>query len=363
MDIVFRVDSSTEIGAGHIIRCLTLADELSKREVNIKFICRDLPGHLGNLVIKKNYILKLLTSPKLYSDGKSNNWLKVLWDIDADETIDAIESRIDFLIVDHYGIDAEWHRKVSSITDKIMVIDDLANRLLHCDILLDQTFGRNKSDYFTCVEPGTLMLCGTKYALLREQFSKNREFAIAKRKSYRGIQQILISFGGADFNNNSANMLDIILDIDFNLNPTIKVVLGNSSLYLDEIKKQVKRSKLDVRIFPYVENMASLMLNADVAIGSGGSTSWERCTLALPTLIFVDADNQLLVAKNLEKIGAVNVIDKTKAYRETTNNVLLELDYNIDKYTAMSQSASSVCDGLGVKRVVERLVNQIKYIT
>jgi UDP-2,4-diacetamido-2,4,6-trideoxy-beta-L-altropyranose hydrolase len=350
------------MGVGHIMRCLTLADGLRKRGAKIIFVCRDLHGHLGSLVVEKGYILKLLPSPALDFTEQSNIWLKTLWDVDVNETIAALGPNIDLMIIDHYGINANWHRKISSITKKIMVIDDLANRVLHCDVLLDQTFGRNKSDYFTCVNPGTLMLCGTKYALLREQFSKNRECAITKRKSYRGIQKILISFGGADFNNNSAKMLDIIFDIDFKHNPKIEVVLGDSSLYLDEIRKQAKHSKLDVRIFPYVENMANLMLNADVAIGAGGSTSWERCTLALPTLLFVDADNQLLVAKNLENIGAVKVIDKTKACIEMTKNILLGLDNNIDKYTAMSQSASEVCDGLGAERVAEKLTNLISQI-
>ena len=357
MDVACRVDSSTEMGVGHIMRCLTLADGLRKKNVSVTFVCRDLPGHLGDLVIEKGYMLKLLPRPISDSTKKSNIWLKTLWDIDVNQTIAAVGTKVDLLIIDHYGIDEAWHRKASSITSKIMVIDDLANRCLYCDLLLDQTFGRKESAYLRYVGSETTILCGTRYALLRDQFSEHREAAINKRNSFSGIKQILVNFGGADYTNMSSKVLSVLSTIEFTHVPSIDVVLGESSLFMDEIRRKVEDYKLNVKIFSYVENMAALMLKADVAIGAGGSTSWERCTLGLPTLLFVNAENQLLIAQNLEEAGAVTVIDKNILHYKDMTNTLIELDVNHDKYRFVSRAASKICDGLGVGRVVDKILS------
>jgi UDP-2,4-diacetamido-2,4,6-trideoxy-beta-L-altropyranose hydrolase len=353
VDIAFRVDSSIEMGVGHIMRCLALADELRKNDASITFVCRDLDGHLGGLVIQKGYMLKLLPSPLTKF---TNSWLKTSCEVDSNETLDALESKIDLLIVDHYGLQQGWHRKVSRITRKIMVIDDLANRQLSCDILLDQTFGREKDDYLKWVGSDTTVLCGTNYALLREQFSKSRDQALKKRRDFNGIKNILVNFGGADFSNDSSRILNILSNLKFINTPSVDVVLGKSALYMDEIQRQVDSYDLKVRVFSYVDDIAGLMLKADVAIGAGGSSSWERCALGLPALLFVNANNQLLIAKNLEKAGAVVLIDKSTAYSKYFIDALLELDGNKDNYNCFSQSAANICDGLGVKRVVDKIL-------
>ena len=352
MDIACRVDSSTDIGSGHIMRCLTLAEGLRKKNSTVTFICRELPGHLGDLVVEKGFILKLLPRQTFDFDCQPNTWLKVNWEVDVNETIAAIGSKIDLLIIDHYGIDDHWHRKASFITSKIMVIDDLANRLLYCDILLDQTFERKEIAYLPLVRSETILLCGSKYALLREQFSKNRAAAIDKRAKFNGIKQILINFGGVDLANKSGQVLSLLSKIELTPGPRVEIVLGKKPLYLDKIKRQAEDYKLNVKILSYVENMSALILKADIAIGAGGSTSWERCTLGLPALIFVDADNQLLIAQNLEKAGAVNVIDRVD---NKIIKTLLELNANINKYSSLSRAAFRICDGLGVNRVINEI--------
>jgi len=355
MNIVFRVDSSSEIGVGHVVRCLTLADELLIRKVKITFICRDLPGHIGDLIHKKGYVLKLMPCLNLKNNRQSNSWLKVPWSIDVADTVNMIESKIDLLVVDHYGIDAKWHQRISPYTNKIMVIDDLANRKLHCDILLDQTFGREKTDFIKYVNAKTLMLLGTKYALLRPQFAKRREDANTKRKLYMGIKHVLISFGGADFNNNSEHVLRLLSSIEFTNKPTVDIVLGSGSLNKCEIEKAIKKQKLEINVLMNVDDMAELMFKADVAIGAGGTTSWERCTLGLPTILLIDADNQLLIAENLDTAGAVYAVNKSSGYGESIKQKIEILDREFSAHHLMSQSAAKICDGLGVKRVAEKL--------
>ena len=199
MNIVFRVDSSIEIGTGHVMRCLTLADELKKQYSNILFICRDFDGHLKGLINEKGYSVVLLPDFKFFFKDSNDfsgyyNWLSSLWQQDANETINIIKNnKLDWLIVDHYGIDYRWHNKLRDLTKRIMVIDDLADRKLDCDLLLDQTYGRKKQDYFELIPNDCQMLLGAKYALLRPEFALFRSSAIKKRKKNTSISNILIT--------------------------------------------------------------------------------------------------------------------------------------------------------------------------
>ena len=182
------------------------------------------------------------------------------------------------------------------------MIDDLANRKLYCDILLDQTFGRLKDDYKNFVSSHTIMLLGSKFILLRDQFRKLKDKAFIRRQHFSGIKRILISFGGADFNNNTVNILNILSKVEFTYEPIVDIALGSSNLYKEQIKKQIEKHKFKINMLDNVYNMAKLMLNADVSIGAGGTTSWERCFMALPTVLLIDAKNQFLIAKILKQL-------------------------------------------------------------
>jgi spore coat polysaccharide biosynthesis predicted glycosyltransferase SpsG len=94
--------------------------------------------------------------------------------------------------------------------------------------------------------------------------------------------------------------------------------------------------------------MAQLMFEADLAVGAGGSTSWERCCLGLPTLLYVTADNQKEIAKNLEKLGAVRIVDSLKDDLQAILN-----DFNL--WQNMSKQSKNICDGLGVQKVIENV--------
>ena len=142
--IAFRVDSSTQIASGHLMRCLTLAEKLNCKE-KIIFISRDLPGNISNLILKKGFKLTLLNNEDLDVSLKGyEKWLTVRQEQDAKETIEAIKNlNLELLIVDSYAIDVKWEKMLRPSVKKIMVIDDLANRKHDCDILLDQNFDLN----------------------------------------------------------------------------------------------------------------------------------------------------------------------------------------------------------------------------
>jgi UDP-2,4-diacetamido-2,4,6-trideoxy-beta-L-altropyranose hydrolase len=337
MNIIFRVDSSTQIGAGHLMRCLTLADEFKEQNHRITFVCRGLAGNLISLI--KYSVLALSRDDDFQSDDLYLNWLGASQEQDAKHTLEVIPENTDLLVVDSYALDVTWHKQLRPYVRKIMVIDDLADRNFDCDILLNQNLGSKKEDYKNKAPNDCQLLLGCEYALLRPEFSELKGKALEKRRSTKAIKSILISVGGSDINNLT---YDILQDVPDQL--IITVVLGASSPNNKIIQEYAKGKNITVIVGS--KNMAELMLDADLSIGAGGATSWERCCLGLPTLLFVTANNQIKIAENLEKLKAVKIVDNLKQDLE------LILD-NFNLWQQMSTESANICDGLGVKKVVE----------
>ena len=210
------------------------------------------------------------------------------------------------LVVDHYGRGAAFEHGCRPWAATILVIDDLADRR-HCvDRLLDQTHGREEADYRLLTGPDCRLLLGARFALLRPQFQAYRPGALARRGSDGPAQRLLVSFGATD--SGGATMLALQgvalgcpgLQVD--------VVVGSFSRNRDEIDHLAARLSPAVTVHRSVSDMASLMTDADFAIGAAGGTSWERCCLGLPTLVVVTADNQRDIARSLAAAGAIDLV-------------------------------------------------------
>jgi len=334
--IVFRVDASLKMGIGHLMRCLTLANEFKLQSHEIFFICRELPGNL--ILLIKYPVLVLPKNDNFQSDNLYLNWLSASQKQDSEQTIKAIPKDTDLLIIDNYALDEKWHKRLRQYTKKIMVIDDLADRKFDCDMLLNQNLGFHIKDYDDKVPNSCELLLGCGYVLLRPEFQLLRKKALVKRKRTKVIKNILISIGGVDQSNKT---YDILQDIPDSFN--IVVVLGGQSQHNKMITNYAKIKK-NVNVIVDTDNISGLMLDADLAIGAGGSSSWERCCLGLPTLLYVLADNQRKIAENLEQMGAVKIIDNL-------NENLQNLLNNFTLWQAMSEKSQIVCDGFGVKRI------------
>jgi len=336
MNIVFRVDSSNKMGTGHLMRCLTLADELKRQNHKVTFICRILAGNLIDLIKQKSYkVINLPSDKSFQSNTLYLDWLSATQGQDAQQTIQSMPDNIGLLVVDSYALDKEWHQKLRPLTKKIMVIDDLADRNFDCDMLLNQNLGSKEEDYQGKVPDDCQLLLGCKYALLRPEFSKLRDQALEKRKNTKEIKNILVSMG---CNNNIT--YDILQQLDDRFN--VVVVLGESSPH-NKIIQNYAQGK-NIKVIVKAKNMAELMLAAELSIGAGGSTSWERCCLGLPTILYMTADNQREVVKNLEQLGAVIIA-------KTLKDDLQVLMSNFGLWETMSERAQAICDGLGVKRI------------
>ena len=336
MRIVFRVDASLKMGIGHVMRCLTLANEFKLQNHEIFFICRELPGNLISLI--KYPVLVLPNNEAFHKDDLYLNWLGASQERDLEQTIKVIPKNTDLVIVDNYALDEIWHKSLRLHTKKLMVIDDLADRKFDCDILLNQNLGTQILEYSDKVPNDCELLLGCDFALLRPEFQLLREKALAKRKKTKEIKNILISLGGVDLSNKAYSILEDIPDY-FN----VVVILGGHSQHNEMIINYAKNKK-NVNVMIDADNISRLMLDADLAIGAGGSTSWERCCLGLPTLLYVLAENQRKIAESLEKLGAVKIVDNL-------NENLQNLLNNFTLWQTMSEKAQIICDGAGVKRI------------
>ena len=367
MNIVFRTDASFDIGTGHVMRCLTLANALSKNGAECHFICR---AHTNNLIafIKEHgYQVHVLPSEESSSIKRNVNikgdknklahshWLCASWQIDAEQTSIILKKiRPEWLIVDHYALDANWERAVKVHCEYLMIIDDLADRLHDCDLLLDQNLGRTSDDYYDLLKLDCKTLIGPKYALLRPEFSHLREYSLKQREAPH-LKHILITMGGIDSQNVTGRILDILSTCLLPNDCRITVVMGLNAPWLDSVQKIASAMPWQTNVLMNVSNMAKLMSDSDFAIGAAGSTSWERCCLGLPSLMVILANNQVIVARALHDIHAAYLIgDLSEIDSEFDCGICDEIT-SITLMDELSKSAREVTDGCGVERVLNHM--------
>lgn len=355
MKIAFRADASIQIGTGHIMRCLTLADALRERGAKCTFVCRPHHGHLAERIRSTEHEMRML--PPIATDRSSTardlyaNWLGCSQEQDAAHTIQALDEHYDWLIVDHYGLDAAWERELQPKADRMLVIDDLANRPHVCDVLLDQNLGRKATDYADLVGSTAQCLIGPQYALLRSDFAQLREYSLARRRKPK-LKHILVNMGGIDKNNITGRILETLRHCDLLSSCRITVVMGRNAPALAIVQKQAQTfPEGTCEVLVDTKNMAKLMADSDLAIGAAGSTSWERCCLGLPTIIFVLAENQKHIADALNTAGAAIV-------REMDDRHTLGCLGNVISnfcLRALADISSQVTDGQGTSRLIRIL--------
>lgn len=347
ISVFFRADAALSIGSGHVMRCLTLADELSRREARCTFVMRNLEGHLASLVEARGHAVRLL--PKRETG----------WKGDADDTgaVIAADSP-NWLVVDHYDLDARWEQAMASRAQALLAIDDLANRPHQCDLLLDQNLGREPSGYDRLLSGPALKLIGPKYALLRPEFAKKRPMSLARRQD-GVIETLLVSLGGTDVDNLTAEVVLALDQMEELTTCRLIVVMGGTSPHVNEVSRRLESMRMSTELHVNVNDMASLMARADLAIGAAGGTAWERCCLGLPSLLIVMADNQQSGTAALDESGAAVAIGKAGDVSEKFPSAIRSL-LSPGRALAMSEKAASLCDGYGAPRVVDQMFGGLK---
>lgn len=358
MNFFFRVDASLYIGSGHVVRCLTLAKALKKKGAYCKFICKSHQNNLIKKIKKENF--DVATIPNFTKNNSTpikkkkgySNWLESTWKEDVNQTIDILnkKKKIDWLIIDHYGIDKRWEKRIRPYTKKIMVIDDLANRNHDCDLLLDQNLVDNfKNRYKNLVSKNCITFLGPKYALLQSEYSK---LHLTTPLRIGPSKNILIYFGASDRNNLTYLTLALLLKLNKN-NITINIVIGSNSLQNKKIKELSKKNT-NIKVYNNLKSLAYLMTKADLAIGACGTTTWERCCVGLPSIVITVASNQKAIAKELHKLGLIRWLGhKNKITKKLFFSILKEcVDLNLKIW---SGACKLVTDGSGAEKIASIL--------
>lgn len=339
MRLLFRCDASTQMGAGHLMRCLSIADLAADRGGLCHFFCTELPGFDPAQVVSRKHGITLLPAQH---DWRTFYRAIMKW------------SGSDWLIVDHYQLDRRWEEPLAALFPQRLVIDDLADRPHMATQLLDTTPYRQPCDYHESRFERPPLL-GPAYAPLRPEFAWLRSTALAKRVTGKPTGRLLLSIGAMDSDNHLSRLLPQLDRLSI---PSMKIdiVLASRAPHIDTLRRVIATSRHEVTLHLDATNMAELMLRADLAIGAGGTSSWERAALALPTLLFTLADNQRENARRLTQASAVLWLgDLRELNDQELWQQLSEQWPTPEMLQHLSEHAAALCDGTGALRLLQAL--------
>lgn len=356
--VAIRADASVKIGTGHVMRCLALAEELRENGAQVTFISRDFEGNLFDFVQGKGFEqIQLKKSNDQATDQITeqtatehfhSHWLETSQEQDLQDTKASLVGVYDWLIADHYALSAKWHLGVKDITKKLFVIDDLADRPLVGDILLDQNYNPIVHARYPTQWTGPQMLLGPQYALLRKEFLQAR----AKVKVRESVSKVLVTFGGVDSQNFTAKVLDVLRETKLK----VTAVLPQSSSSTDENIHRYSRIP-GWTLLKGTDRMAELISNADLCIGATGSSNWERFSLGLPSIVYALAENQVEIAKAISQKGWAVYAGMAKDFSAAELLKFIQSSIaNPKTLSETSQMLLGVVDAQGCRRVVEAMM-------
>jgi len=357
--VLLRVDASLQIGTGHVMRCLTLADALREQGAECQFVCRAHEGHLMDYIRSRGYEAHALPKPdandSFEPDLAHASWLGVDWQTDADQTRQALGSEVlDWLIVDHYALDHRWESKLRSSCKRIMAIDDLADWQHDCDLLLDQNYGSSVERYRGLVPSDSAQCHGSEYALLKPVYAERRAQLPARDGQLR---RVLIYFGGgADVANLTCLAVKAFQAPEL-AHIELDIVVGAAYAHQSSFEELVaQRGK--ATIHRQLPDLADLMAKADLAIGACGATTWERCCMGLPAIVISIAENQ---RPSCEALSADQLIDYLGHVNHVTSEFIrdrvLSLLTKPHLLRELSERVMKLVDGNGVLKVTKMMTH------
>jgi len=279
------------------MRDIALAESLRVHGASVEFVCRRLPGDSNELLERFGFVVHRLVGGVSDSDAA-----------EVGRLLDMRHQSYDWLVVDHYELDARWESKLRLRVGRMLVIDDLANRAHDCDVLLDQNLYSDMVRRYDGLVPSRCKcLLGPGYALLRDEFRRMRP-AARPRKS---IQRMLLSMGGADAGNATSNALAAVSLLG-EAELVTDVIVGWANPHAAQVKAQCETLP-NTYFHQAVENMAELVTAADIAISAGGISLWERCYLGLPSVAIAIASNQIETLRATESAGCITFLGNSSA--------------------------------------------------
>jgi UDP-2,4-diacetamido-2,4,6-trideoxy-beta-L-altropyranose hydrolase len=349
--VVIRTDASSQIGAGHVMRCLTIASVLRDEGYKVAFIMSDVDGNMASQVKYLGFDV-LMVNEGLSTDKvkcEFSAWNEGQQKSDAGQCAMILQKfcNVDVLVVDHYCLDSYWENILTAYTRKLVVIDDLANRAHACDILLDQNYFSNMDErYDGLTNGGCNLLLGPEHSLLD---SKYWHVAGGGRDFSKGVTRILMFFGGADPDNVTMNALQGLLPI-LPVDVTIDVIIGASNVHAPELHSFCDEYN-NVKVYQGIDNMQDYIAAADIAFGAGGISTWERCVSGLPTFTVSIAENQKQTSRDLHERNAIIYLGSTSEIsgQDFRDSYIWACD-NLDELEKISKNAASIMGNRRVKK-------------
>jgi UDP-2,4-diacetamido-2,4,6-trideoxy-beta-L-altropyranose hydrolase len=330
--ILFIANAGPEVGGGHVMRCLTLARALIQRGALCVFLAT--PAVAA--------ILDAFGPDMPREDATA---------IDADHIADAATGvAFDAVVFDHYGLSRAEHEQVAHCRP-ILVLDDLADRPLTADVIVDSGPTRTEADYAMFAD-GAKLLLGPAYAPIRPEFADLRDEALARRSG--PVRRVLVNLGLTDLRGITAKVMERLRQRNGQI--AYDVVLGSGAPSLPALRRIAAH---DPRLSLHVDtpDMARLTAEADVAIGAAGSATWERCVLGLPSLILILAENQRPAALALAARQAALVVDAwAEDFGAAFDRAAVRLLGDAACRARLSAASAEVCDGEGAGRVAEAIL-------
>ena len=356
MKVALRTDASGRIGTGHLMRCLTLADTLRAGGARTRFVCRPLPAGFDELVRGRGHELVVLppgidAAPA--ADPPHAAWLGATQAEDAEATLATLDGGApwDWVVVDHYALDARWETRLRDRVRRILAIDDLADRRHDCDALLDQNlYAEGEARYADVVPAHCIRMLGPRYALLRPEFAAARA---RLRERGDAVRRVLVFFGGVDARNLTAATLDALDAIGVDVD--VDVVIGAAHPQRAALEA---RCAVRPRTTCHVQaaDMAALIAAADLGIGAAGVATWERCALGLPALAFAVAANQQALLRDAAREGLLLGPQADPADPEALGLHLLAMLGNPSLRAHVSRRGIETVDALGAARVASAIL-------
>ena len=339
--LVIRVDANTQIGMGHLMRCLALAQawQDASGQVTVVTACQN--EELQQRLCEEGLDLRLLIHP--YPDTA-----------DWDYTRDILTAYPDaWLVLDGYHFDEVYQQRVKDADHRLLVIDDMAQlEHYYADILLNQNLHAAELHY-SC-EPYTRLLLGTHYVLLQRKFLVWRDW---QRDVPELARRVLVTMGGSDPENHTLKVIEALQQVDVpGLEAT--VVIGASSQHADVVEAAARHSHVPIRLIRDARDMPGLMAGADIAIAMAGSTVWELMFMGLPAILTAASDNQQPVARSAADADAAIWVDcelaekMAKAIESLSRDNALRLE--------MARKGKQLVDGKGTEGIISEMLQKVR---
>ncbi|MEL6529453.1 MAG: UDP-2,4-diacetamido-2,4,6-trideoxy-beta-L-altropyranose hydrolase [Pseudomonadota bacterium] len=348
MKIAIRVDASAQIGTGHVKRSLSLAAALRELQADVRFVTRTLGVDSVGLIAAEGFENTILLPPpgSVFTPDPAvphSEWAEVSLDRDVKETVEALtDFHPDWVVLDSYAFDHRWHEAIRDALDcGIAQIDDLADRGLACDLLIDHTFAEDhQAKYKSHLPKSARLLGGPRFGLLGQTYAKAPRYEFNEE-----VRSIGVFMGGVDAGAHSLVVLDALDAIGFE--GAVEVVATSANPHLGDLRERIAK-RANTRLSLDLPDLAAFFARHDIQVGAGGGASWERCCVGVPTLLVVVAPNQMSVAPLLFKAGVAAFASKPT--EEWLAKHLSALIKNGDFRSSLAANSRKLVDGLGATR-------------